>query len=149
MSYTIAKSNFIAYLLPFIILCYTFSLIWGWFPMTSTIYVPIIGLLVSIVVCRGYFEKKVFVFLMWYILVLAFNMMMKDPLHNSTNGFLFEMLSLVVTSMMGYYYLMSKDDNLIKLKVLVFKNIAFRLFFFIIFIIFKWRLNSFSNLNKS
>lgn len=119
MSYTIAKSNFIAYLLPFIILCYTFSLIWGWFPMTSTIYVPIIGLLVSIVVCRGYVEKKVFVFLMWYILVLAFNMMRKDPLHNSTNGFLFEMLSLVVTSMMGYYYLMSKDDNLIKLTVLL------------------------------
>lgn len=115
MSNTISKKNDIfAYLIPFVVLLYTFSLIWGWFPLSHTIYVLFLGELVCIVECNRYVKSKAFVALAILEIALGLKMFMNAPLHASTNGYIYEMLSICITAMMGYFLLRSKDEMLVK-----------------------------------
>lgn len=108
------KSDIFAYLIPFVVLLYTFSLIWGWFPLSHTIYVLFLGVLVCIVECNRYVKSKAFVALVILEIVLGLKMFMNAPLHASTNGYIYEMLSICITAMMGYFLLRSKDEMLVK-----------------------------------
>lgn len=112
-----------AYLLPIVILCYTFSLFWGWYPLTHTIYMLFLGLIACLLVCRVFFSSKQFVFLLWLEAILWINMMANDHLHPARNGFIFEMLFILVTAMIGYYYLKVSKKGLFKLTVLMLMTI--------------------------
>lgn len=119
------RSSIIAYLIPFVILLYTFSLIWGWFPISHTIYILFLGVVVCFIECNSFFNSKPFIPLVLFELVLGLNMLMKDPLHASTNGFLYEMISICITAMMGFYLMRTKDDRLTKITIVMIMIILF------------------------
>ena len=123
MSNSLIKDISIAYLLPIVILCYTFSFFWGWFPMTHTIYMLFLGLMICLFVSRGFFSSKQFLFLIWFEVILWFNMMTNDHLHPAKSGFVFEMLFILVTAMISYYYMKVSKVALFKVTVLMLMSV--------------------------
>lgn len=116
---SILRSLNIAYIFPVVIICYTFSVLWGWFPRTHTIYVLFLGVLACFFLCQDYFRTKQFTYLLLLEAVLGLNMMMKDHLHASSMGFVYEMISMAITAMMGCYLLKTKNKTLVTITTLI------------------------------
>lgn len=115
----LSKSLSVAYIFPVVIICYTFSLLWGWFPRTHTIYVLFLGVLACLFLCQDYFRTKQVTYLLLLEVVLGLNMLMNDHLHASAMGFVYEMISIAITAMMGCYLLKAKNETLVTATTLM------------------------------
>lgn len=114
-----SRSLSIAYIFPVVIICYTFSLLWGWFPITHTIYVLFLGVIACFSLCQDYYRTKQFTYLLLLEVMLGLNMLMNDHLHNSSTGFLYEMISIAITAMMGFYFLKTRNETLVTTTTLM------------------------------
>lgn len=85
--------------------------------MTHTIYVMLIGMVVALLECNGYFKKKQFAFLIWYEAILCLNLLMRDPLYAETTGYLYQMMGVAMTSMIGFYMLRTREYKIAKITL--------------------------------
>ena len=100
-----------AYVFPIVILCYTFSLLWGWIPRTHSLITLLIGLAVGVVVSNRYFTRiPVFYFLL-YVVVLALNVMAEDHKYNSFASVFYEVVFLLLPSLMVFGLMNSDNDK--------------------------------------
>ena len=111
MSSSINKGVNLAYVFPIVILCYTFSLLWGWIPRTHSLITLLIGLAVGVVVSYRYFTRIPMFYFLLYVVVLALNVMANDHRYNSFASVFYEVIYLLLPSLMVFGLMNSDNDK--------------------------------------
>ena len=112
-----STGNYLLYLFPVVILCYTFTLLWGWFPYTHSIITIIVGMVAGLVVSSKYFTTKPFAYLLLYILVLLVNVFLGD-IHYKTPRVVFNVtIEILLPILITYGILTSNTQKILKVTV--------------------------------
>lgn len=113
----VTKGFNIIYVFPIVILCYTFTLLWGWIPRTQSVITIAIGLGASVVVSHRYFSLKPIRYLLLYAIVVFFNVISDDASHNSFSIEIYNLLFILIPVLMTFGILRSDDERLINYTI--------------------------------
>ncbi len=111
---------YLRYAFPIIILIFTFSLIYGWAPRLRNIALLFLGLLIGLLTSSKYYRKPMLLAFLTYFFVLYINRVTGDFWISDNLVVFDELFKLVLTGLMGYAMLISRDDRFLKITIVSF-----------------------------
>ena len=118
--YSKGVNYYLLYVFPIIILIFTFSLIYGWVPRLKNTVLLLFALLAGAITCIKYYRKPMMIAFLAYLIVLYANRVSGDYWITGNKAVFDEIFKLVLTGLMGYALLTSKDDRFLKITVVSF-----------------------------
>jgi hypothetical protein len=110
-----SKSIWVCLILS-VILCYTFSLLWGWIPLTRSILTLMVGWMACLFVSYRYFTLKPTAYIFIYTVVVILNVLTGDHRYNSLRVVFDELTILVLPSLM-FYGIINNNKKILNLTV--------------------------------
>ncbi len=110
----------ILYYFPVVIIIFTFTLLYAWIPPLKNMVLLYLGLVVGIIASRRYYQRPMMIAFLIYVIVLFLNLYTGDSWISSNNVFSKEITNLLLTGLMSYAIITSKDSKLIKFTVVSF-----------------------------
>lgn len=106
--------NKLAYLFVFIVFCLTFNAVkyWPLFGITSICYA--IGILLPFMICKSFFNTKMFVFFAFYAVVVLINHLLGDEYFSNNNSLLIGFVGFFVSLSMAYFVFSNNDLRLMR-----------------------------------
>lgn len=105
------------YVFPIVILCYTFTLLWGWFPYSHSIIPILIGLSAGLLLGNKYFLLKPVKYLFFFVLVALLNVFAKDYNYSSVSGVFYKTIELLLPAIMTYIVLLSDNEKILNVTI--------------------------------
>lgn len=102
-----------------VILSYTFSLLWGWFPRTHSLIPLVVGWLAGIFICTKFFESRSFLYFFLYSIVLFLNVMSGDQLFHSTFSVFMEITWVLLPALITYGIINKGNDKIANATVIM------------------------------
>ena len=107
----------IVFIFPVVIILYTFSVFWGWFPRTHSIITLAIGLVAGIYACNKFFSTKPFYYLLLYGIILFLNYLMGDAHYYLFSKAFYEFLYLLLPALISFCLLKAENSKIAKYTV--------------------------------
>lgn len=107
----------LAYLFPVVILCYTFTLLWGWIPLTHSIITIAVGMAAGLVVSYKYLSQKPVLYLLLYEVVLVLNMLSGDYRYHTWREVFNVTVEILIPVLMTFGIFASNDTKLLNVTV--------------------------------
>ncbi len=115
-----SKGNFLLYYFPIVILLQTFTLLYGWVEQFRALYFLYLGIIIGLVTYKKYFSRPAIFALFIYVIVLFINVQNSDYWWHDYKTLARDTANLLLTGVMGYAIVGSKDMRLIKVTVYLF-----------------------------
>lgn len=113
----VSTGNNLLYLFPVVILCYTFTLLWGWIPYTRSIITVFVGIVAAFAVSHSYFSNKTAGYLFVYALILILNVFSGDAFYNTFRDVFTPIIEMLLPALMVYGVLAKGNEKSLKIIV--------------------------------
>lgn len=106
------KDSGISIVFMLVILSYTFSVLWGWFPLTHSIIPLIIGWVAGLYICSEFFTTRSFAYFFIYSVVLFINAISGDHLFPTTRSAFIEITWILLPAVFLFGFLRKGNEKI-------------------------------------
>lgn len=106
------KNSEMTIVFTLVILSYTFSILWGWFPITHSIVPLIIGWVAGLGLCSDFFSTRSFTFFLLYIIVVFLNVISGDLFFPTPRSAVFEIMWVLLPAVFLFGFLKKGNEKI-------------------------------------